>query len=275
MNRGNFQLDNNLATGADEAVQSLDQQAFQALLFNSFLNQQGQARGDLRPGIRLRGILEILRELGRVTEERAALNLVTASALKITGATGAAIALARGREMVCEATSGATAPDLGVSFSAESGLSGECVRTGGTLLCDDTENDLRVNRQGARSLSVRSMMLAPIKHLGAVAGVMEVFAAQARTFGPDDVTTLEILAEIVSAYLTSAREREARQDLEAHGSGVLQVVEQLTAVLQEGLSEGSVDLTEVATETGGSALRLARGLELLGSSPAMSPTKQQ
>ncbi len=269
------QFDNNLATGADEAVQSLDQQAFQALLFNSFLNQQGHARGTLSPGSRLQGILEILRELGRISDQRVALNFVTARALKITGATGAAIAVARDGEMVCEATSGATAPDLGVSFSLESGLSGECVRTAGTLLCDDTENDRRVNRQGARSLSVRSIMLAPIKQMGAVVGVLEVFAARAQTFGPDDLTTLEILAEIVSAYLTYAREREARRALEAGDSGMLQIVQQLTAALQEDFGDDSVNLTELAPETGDSALRLARGVELLGSSPAVPPTEQQ
>ncbi len=273
MNRGDFQPESNLAAGADEAVQSLDQQVFQALLFNSFLNQQGNARGSLSPGIRLQGILEILRNLAQTTGESAALNLVAAGAVRITGATGAAVALAREGEMACQATSGATAPDLGVSFSLQSGLSGECVRTASTLLCDDTESDHRVNRQGARSLCIRSMMLAPITQRGAVVGVLEVFAAQPRTFGPDDITTLEILAEIVSIYLAYGEERELRRALEAERSGVLEVLEHLTPALEQTIPQPSPAFTDISRPGGEPALRLARGLDLLAGGSAANPSR--
>jgi transcriptional regulator with GAF, ATPase, and Fis domain len=276
MNRGDFQPDSNLAAGADEAVQQLDQQVFQALLFNSFLNQQGHVRGKVNPGTRLQGILELFRELWRAPEETAALNLVAARALQITGATGAAIALARGSDMVCQATSGATAPDLGVSFSVQSGLSGECVRTASTLLCDDTETDQRVNREGARSLSVRSMMLAAIKQHGAVAGVLEIFSARAGTFSPDDVTALEILAEIVSAYLAYTRERALRCEMEADRGGVLDVVEQLTAALEESISEQPAELGAFSPGANdGSSLRLGRGLDLLSGGSSLKPAPRQ
>jgi GAF domain-containing protein len=276
MNRGEDQLESNLRTGADEAVQSLDQQVFQALLFSSFLNQQGNARGKLSLGARLKGILGLLKNLAKPMDAAQALNVAAACAVEVTGATGAAIALSRGGEMVCEATSGATAPDLGVSFSLESGLSGECVRTGRTLLCDDTENDERVNRQGARSLCVRSMMLAPINQPGDVLGVLEIFAAQPRSFGPDDITTLEIIAEIVSAYLVHSRERELRRALEAERSGVLNVLENLTPALEENIPERPALLTSSHHgPSRESSLRLTRGLDLLRTSRKVPPPERQ
>ena len=48
----------------------------------------------------------------------------------MTGATGAAIALRRGSEIICRARTGRTAPDIGVRLQTDAGLSAECVRTG-------------------------------------------------------------------------------------------------------------------------------------------------
>ncbi len=276
MNRDDYQPESNLSTGGDEAVQSLDQQVFQALLFNSFLNQQGNARGKLNSGTRLKGILRLVESVGDSTDETHVLSLAAACAVEVTGATGAAIALARGSEMVCLATSGATAPDLGVSFSVDSGLSGACVSTGRTLVCADTENDERVNRQGARSLCARSMMLAPITQPGDVLGVFEVFAAHPNSFVPDDITTLEILAEIVSAFLAHSRERELRRALEAERNGVLNVLENLAPALEESIPDRPVlTATSNRSPVKESSLRMTRGLDLLRSSPKAPPTKQQ
>ena len=57
------------------------------------------------------------------------LNEVVEQARLQTGATGAAIALTRAGEMVCRATTGADAPDLGVRLETKSGLSGACLQT--------------------------------------------------------------------------------------------------------------------------------------------------
>ena len=77
----------------------------------------------------------------------AILQLLAERAEYITNATGAAIALRDGQEMVCRASAGSSAPVLGARLQANSGLSGESIRTGQTLRCDDAENDARVNRE--------------------------------------------------------------------------------------------------------------------------------
>src|ERR1017187_750299 len=87
------------------------------------------------------------------------LNEVVEQARLATGATGAAIALARAGEMVCRATTGADAPDLGVRFEMNSGLSGACLHSGAIQHCDDTETDPRVNAESCRQLGVRSILV--------------------------------------------------------------------------------------------------------------------
>src|ERR1700675_1882903 len=73
------------------------------------------------------------------------LNEIVEHARLATGATAAAIALARGDEIVCRATTGANAPDLGVQLNVHSGLSGACVQSKKWQRCDDTETDSRVD----------------------------------------------------------------------------------------------------------------------------------
>src|SRR5271167_2403837 len=60
----------------------------------------------------------------------AALQLLAERAQYITGASGAAIALRRGQhnDMLCRASIGDNAPELGALLSMEYGLSGESVR---------------------------------------------------------------------------------------------------------------------------------------------------
>src|SRR5512132_2175904 len=58
------------------------------------------------------------------------INIIAERAQSLTGATGAAIALRKGGEIVCRARTGRTAPDLGVHLQTDTGLSADCVRTG-------------------------------------------------------------------------------------------------------------------------------------------------
>src|SRR5690348_16942819 len=67
----------------------------------------------------------------------ATLQLLAERAQYITGATGAAIALRDHDEMVCRASAGSSAPEVGTQLQVNSGLSGESVRTRQTLRCDD------------------------------------------------------------------------------------------------------------------------------------------
>ena len=126
-----------------------------------------------------------------------ALQIVVQRALSLTHATGAAIALSDGDEMICRATSGPDAPPLGARLQVGSGFSGECVRTGQLLHCDDSEIDDRVDRENCRSLEVRSIMAAPIRSSHAVIGLVEIFSPDPGAFGDADKTVLQGMAEIV------------------------------------------------------------------------------
>jgi hypothetical protein len=136
----------------------------------------------------------------------AALQLLAERAQYITGATGAAIALRRGEhsDMLCRASAGSNAPELGALLSMEYGLSGESVRTRQTMRCDDAENDPRVNREGCRQLGIASVIVMPIVSEQQVLGVFELFSGKAHAFEQRDISALQRLSEMVETAVKHA-----------------------------------------------------------------------
>jgi putative methionine-R-sulfoxide reductase with GAF domain len=141
-----------------------------------------------------------------VYDRHAALQLIAERALTFTRATGAAIALSAGSEMICEASAGSDAPPIGMRLQASSGFSGECVRTGRSLRCDDSETDDRVDRVGCRALGVRSIVAVPIRRGNRVAGLLEVFSSQPYAFSPQDISVLQHLTGTILSAMGTAVE---------------------------------------------------------------------
>jgi hypothetical protein len=136
----------------------------------------------------------------------AALQLLADRAQYITGASGAAIALRRGEhaDMLCRASAGMNAPELGSLLSMEYGLSGESVRTARSLRCDDAERDPRVNRECCRRLGIASVLIMPILSDRQVLGVFELFSGKPHAFDERDVSALQRLSEMVETAVKHA-----------------------------------------------------------------------
>lgn len=132
------------------------------------------------------------------TDLDAALFLLARRTQTFTHASGAAIALTEGEHMVCRANAGLDAPPLGARLQIGSGFSGECVRGGMLLRCDDSETDSRVDRESCRALGIRSMIATPIRRDGAIIGLLEGLSPEAKAFGPDHEFLLPRLADLVA-----------------------------------------------------------------------------
>jgi GAF domain-containing protein len=130
------------------------------------------------------------------------INIIAERAQSLTGATGAAIALRSGGEIVCRARSGRTAPDLGVHLQTDSGLSAECVRTGEILLCHDAERNPRVDLASCRRLGARSILVAPLRQYRRTLGLFEVLSATPYAFDHRDVATMQLLSSVMVAAMT-------------------------------------------------------------------------
>ena len=123
------------------------------------------------------------------------LNEIVEQACLATGATGAAIALARDGEMVCRASTGGNAPELGTPLDMNSGLSGACLRSRQIQRCDDTLTDPNADPEVSRELGIRSVVLLPLLRGEDSIGIFEVFSARVAAFGERDLRTLEVLTD--------------------------------------------------------------------------------
>ncbi len=140
----------------------------------------------------------------RPLDEEGLLSRVLERALLATEATGAAIALSGGKEMVCLAAQG-TAPDLGMRLDQQFGFSGMCVRKGRILFCDDTETDPRVDRAACQRLGARSMIAVPLLDRGKAIGILEVFSGTAHVFDDNHIRHLDLLAKMTVEALAQTR----------------------------------------------------------------------
>lgn len=131
----------------------------------------------------------------------AALQLIAARTQTLLRASGAALALSDTAPdfMVCRASSGPDAPPVGARLQVGSGFSGECVKTGRLLRCDDAEFDPRVDHESCRALGIRSIIASPVRVGEKSVGILEAFSSQAAFFTETDATVLQRLTETVLA----------------------------------------------------------------------------
>src|SRR5579864_5807530 len=141
-----------------------------------------------------------------------ALHIIVQRALTMTWASGTAVALInklRPTEMICRARAGTDSPELGARLESGAGFSGECVRSGKAIVCDDTEYDSRVDRRSCRALGIRSILACPIKRNDEVIGIIEVFSPEPAAFWENDITILRRLADVVAAAVRRAEHSHA------------------------------------------------------------------
>ena len=155
------------------------------------------------------------------------LGAIAEAAQTLTAATGAAVAMRREGVMICRGRSGMTAPSLGAQLSSNSGLSGDCLRTGKTLRCDDTEKDYRADPDACRRMGLRSIVAVPLNGQRGSIGILEVFSNRPSAFSDEHVEILDRLAGMAEA----AGLREARTESPSTRHAELRSVQSVDEVL--------------------------------------------
>jgi putative methionine-R-sulfoxide reductase with GAF domain len=144
------------------------------------------------------------------TELDSALQLLVERAQYITGATGTALALPHGDEMVCRASAGSSAPAVGARLQVRSGLTGESISRRQLLRCDNAESDPRVNLEACRALGICSIVVLPLlRRNGEVRGLFELFSDHPYAFEERDLVALERMADLTLTALDLAEQRPA------------------------------------------------------------------
>jgi hypothetical protein len=133
-----------------------------------------------------------------------ALNLIASRACSITRGTGAAVALVSDKGMSCRAVAGTNVPEIGTMVNVDAGFTGECVKSGRPLRCDDAVTDPRTDHGACRTLGIRSILAAPVLYERDIVGLVEVFSSRPFAFDDGDLAVVERLAQTVVLTLSRA-----------------------------------------------------------------------
>jgi len=181
------------------------------------------------------------------TELDSALQLLVERAQYITGATGTALALPRGEEMVCRASAGSSAPAVGARLQVRSGLTGESIARRQLLRCNNAESDPRVNLEACRELGIASIVVLPlVRSTGEVRGLFELFSDHPYAFEERDLIALERMADLTLTALDLAEQRQKSAPAPAPRREPEKPAEPLSERLPEPLPEL---LPELSTES--------------------------
>jgi diguanylate cyclase (GGDEF)-like protein len=167
---------------------------------------------------RLRAIIKTQTEITAADlDSSEVMRLVVNRAQELTGARAGVIEVPEGDEMVYTVTTGDATPYLGIRLNRDSSLSGLALDVDQVLHCNDTELDPRIDRAASRRVKARSMIAVPLRHDGEAFGVLKVYSAEPNAFGPEQVETLQLLTESISAQMAHAslfevKEMESRTD---------------------------------------------------------------
>jgi TonB family protein len=142
------------------------------------------------------------------------LHEIVEQACASSAATGAAIALYHDDELVCRASYGSTAPQLGSRLDLREGLSAECLRTGQIQLCNDVQTDLRVDLEVCSQWGVRSIIVLPLSRDQQVRGIFEIFSPRPSAFGESEIAALQAFAERILKNLDRCIELSSAMTVE-------------------------------------------------------------
>jgi TonB family protein len=134
------------------------------------------------------------------------LGAIAEAAQRLTQSGGVAIAMRRNEVVVCLGRSGEMAPPLGTRLGVDSGISGECLRTGNTLRCDDASKDYRADQEVCRKLGLRSIAAVPMRQGAQSVGILEAFSSQRCAFAEEHMDFLTRLARLAEAAAFESRE---------------------------------------------------------------------
>lgn len=183
---------------------SLDRTALQKLLANAFAVQQSQMDKQW-----LSAIVEVQGLISRKElDVDGTMQLIVDRAQTVANATGVAIALFKGHQLVYRAGSGSAADYVGRRVMAT--LSVPADTTGGReiLRVEDAETDTRIQAEICRQFGAKSLLILLIYHEQSVAGVLEVFFSDAHAFQDCEVRAYRLMSGLIGEAMSQATHLE-------------------------------------------------------------------
>jgi hypothetical protein len=185
---------------------TVDQDTFQQLLASAFAVQESQISSQS-----LSAVMEVQRMLrnGDLDVDGAMHRLVE-SARNAANATGVAVALLKGGQLIYRAGSGSAATYVGRQVAASLTVSVDVDRSREILRVEDAQTDTRIEAAICRQFGAQSLLILPIYDVRGLAGVLEVLFSEAHAFQHGEVRTYQLVARQIEAAMLQAQPPEQK-----------------------------------------------------------------
>jgi GAF domain len=183
---------------------SLGRQALQQLLANAFAVQESQIAPQS-----LADIMEVQRSIARgKLDLDGAMRHIVESARSVANATGVAIGLLNGGRLTYRAGSGSSAAYIGEQVTASLTVSANTRTSREILRVENALTDTRIEADICRQFGANALLILPIYHDQALAGVLEVLFSEAHVFQESEVRTYRLMAEQIEAAILKGTPQE-------------------------------------------------------------------
>jgi GAF domain-containing protein len=215
---------------------NLDPESFQKLLARELAVQEGAVSAQS-----LSAGAELLCSIGAEhLDLDEALHFIAEQARTVAGASGSAIGLLNGDQLVYRAGSGSAATFVGRCVMATVSISASS-EAKEILRVENTETDTRIEGAICRQFGVKSLLILPIYHRGAVSGLLQVLFDEAHIFQDQEVRTYGLLTGLASEVISHALPLQPKEAQVPKPSVTQLGVEQASPQIHEHLqNDGSV-----------------------------------
>lgn len=186
---------------------SLDPESFQNLLADAYVVQES--------GIDTRSLSAVLELQGLMAESELdvdrAMPLMAERARNVAQATGVAIAILQGDQLVYRAGSGSSAAYVGRRVTAILSVSRHTKSKAEILRVENAQRDGRIEAAICRQFGAESLLILPVYDNRNLVGVLEVIFSDAHSFQEQEVRTYRVMASLLGEVIGRAAQPQTQK----------------------------------------------------------------
>jgi putative methionine-R-sulfoxide reductase with GAF domain len=156
-----------------------------------------------------------------------AMAVVAESVARITGASGAAIAILEGSTVRYRAGAGAPALPLGTEVPLEKAVCAASLRTGQVIRSEDVSLEFLFDPETCRPRGIVSLSVVPIYREDEIVGALELYFDKTHGFAEQDIHTCQLMAGLVTEAIARDAEVTLKKSMAAERSSMLAAIERL------------------------------------------------
>jgi hypothetical protein len=217
------------------ARSSLDREIFQTFLASTFAVQEsGMSKQSLS------GLIEIHKAIAKdELPFDEILDLMAERARIVADATGIAIGLLTGNQLVYRAGSGSGAQYIGQHVTAVLSASARTSPRKEILRVDNAENDARIEAAICRGCDAKALLIIPFYNDHFMAGVLEVLFRDPHSFDVGEMRTYRMMAKLVEEAMAHDLLHRQKGELATRPANTQPAIEETPSLITGSWSDGN------------------------------------